>query len=381
MSTTDGFAVVAELRAPFVGDIVTTYFDAGAFPNPIDGVDLTPYGYRDQIDITLEKPLLWLDTDIPGEMELSISALATLHSGGQFTMGIDGLVAPVPSTVNGDQAVVLPLANLEDLTVTIDNAVPNEAALQQALTNAIPNLLQRAPQVTLAPTFASRFNTFQVQVMDDTAESGRTNLGVFLSHEGDGDPNQVPLFIRASEDFAVALSSQTVTAFADDAIKKQLGPLPHKIPGHDNVTLDSFSVSLTEGGVAVKGHATIDPGPCLPNIGVDIGGTADVSLNADGTIKVDPHLTVGEGVWFWIISFLLGGLTLIIAEIILDAVAASMLDNAAVQLSQNLSTTGLFNRQLPPAGGSGPITVNTTVSRLTIHSDAAVLAGTAALAP
>ncbi len=382
MTTTGGFDIVAQVRAPFAGDIFKTYFDAGSIPHQTDFALPATLGFPNDVraHLTLREPLLWIDTDRPDEVELIVSAHVTITQlqGGlghghvvtllEFDAGITAFLTPDIQVLGGVTSGVVSLDEV-DPTITLPTNVPNAPIIESLLAITIQAwLAAQSPLVVVLPTIPNDFHAAEVVVMDDEAETGRTSLALCLSLKLSGNSSDVSLFILNSEDFAIALSAGLVESELAGAV----GRLPQNLG--NGITLDNLSLSLIEGGFQVSGKVTYDPGECLPNIDISFSGPIAVSLSPSGEVTVDSHITIDDSIWFYILGALLGGLPTLIAEVVRKVVSDSL--NAAVNtFGTLLSGQNIFNTTLPQLGNGAVISLSTAIRRLTIHSDALILGG------
>lgn len=227
-----------------------------------------------------------------------------------------------------------------------------------------------------------------VTVNDVTARALADAAAIGINSNAGSDPGAWTNFIPAGRDFAIAVNGPIVIQSINDAVQKQFGGLPttlHNINGHD-VKLKSVNPSLQEGAIHLEGDVTVI-NAILGSIDVDASYSADVGLtwqnNADGTQMMQPvtlDSSVGLSVLAWIISLVLGFLTLGLIGGVIVAVVLALVQNLASNIggivvrddvTQQVIGIGAWPQTLDQIGS-----VQASFSDpIDIHTDSVVMSG------
>ena len=227
-----------------------------------------------------------------------------------------------------------------------------------------------------------------VTVHDATPRALADAAAIGINANAGSDPSVWVNFIPAGRDFAVAVNGAVVIQSVNDAVQQKFGGLPttlHNIDGHD-VKLKSVNPSLQEGSIHLDGDVTVI-NAILGSIDVDASYSADVGLtwqnNADGTQMIQPvtlSSSVGLSTLAWIISLILGFITLglvggVIAIVVLVVVQniASNIGGIVVRddVTQQVVGIGAWPQTLDQIG-----TVTASFSNpIDIHTDSVVMSG------
>ncbi len=164
-----------------------------------------------------------------------------------------------------------------------------------------------------------------VAVNDVTPKALADALAICLNAGGGADANAITNFIPANRSCAIAIDGAKVLQIIDETIHRPedeggFGPnFPPKtfqnVDGHD-ARLNSLSISLRAGSIHMEGDVTVIDA-VAGSIDVDASFEAEAGLewqdNSDGTQIIRPFTIstdVDLSVLGWIISFLIGFLTL-----------------------------------------------------------------------
>jgi hypothetical protein len=165
-----------------------------------------------------------------------------------------------------------------------------------------------------------------------------------------GNTDVIVNFIPASRTCAIAIDGAKVVQIIRDQINKPedeggLGGLPHTVEdvnGHDAV-VTRIDVSLVAGAIRVSGDVTVKDA-IAGSIDVDASFSANVGLrwedNPDGTQRIEPFV-IGEpdvdlSLLAWILSFLIGFITLGLVGGIIALVVMNIAEGIAEKIGGSI---------------------------------------------
>ena len=234
-----------------------------------------------------------------------------------------------------------------------------------------------------------------ITVQNVTPRALASSAAIGLNSEAGADPSAWTEFIPSNRDFAIAVNASVVLQTIQTTIHRPesqggFGPsFPpktfHNIDGHD-AKLTSLDITLQEGSIHMTGDVTVI-NAILGSIDVDASFSADAGLtwqnNADGTQMIQPvtlDTNVDLSLLAWIVSFLLGFITLglvggIIALVVIAVVqgVASNIGSQIVQddVTKQITGIGAWPQTLDQIG-----TVQASFSNpIDIHTDSVVMSG------
>jgi len=186
-----------------------------------------------------------------------------------------------------------------------------------------------------------------VSVTNVTPKALAVALAIGLNDPGGADPNALTDFIPASRSCAIAISGAKVLQIIDETIHRPesaggFGPsFPpktfHNVDGHD-ARLTSLSISLRTGSIHLEGDVTVVDA-IAGSIDVDASFEAAVGLEwqdgPSGTQIIHPFTISSDvdlSVLAWIISFLLGFITLGLIGGIIALVVVTIVEGIAERI-------------------------------------------------
>jgi len=211
-----------------------------------------------------------------------------------------------------------------------------------------------------------------------------------INSNAGSDPSVWKNFIPGGRDFAVAVNGPIVINSVNDAVQKKFGGLPttlHNINGHD-VELKSVNPSLQEGSIHLEGDVTVI-NAIAGSIDVDASYSADVGFtwqtNPGPPVSqmiqpVTLDSSVGLSVLAWILSLVLGFITLGLVGGVIALVVLVLVQNLASNIggivvrddvTQQVVGIGAWPQTLDQIG-----TVTASFSDpIDIHADSVVMSG------
>jgi len=198
-----------------------------------------------------------------------------------------------------------------------------------------------------------------VQVNDVTTRALADALVIALNAGGGANIGAMTNFVPGGRTFAIAISAAKVLAIIDESIHRPeseggFGPsFPPKtftdVNGHD-AELTSLSVTLKTGAIHMGGDVTVIDA-ILDSIDVDASFEEDVGLhwedNPDGTQRIvsDPgEPDVDLSLLAWIVSFLIGFITLGLVGGIIGLVVTMIVEGIAERIGGNLVRSSITNQ-------------------------------------
>jgi hypothetical protein len=220
-------------------------------------------------------------------------------------------------------------------------------------------------------------------------------LAIAINAGGGADITALTDFVPAGDMFAIAISAAKVLGIIDTSIHRPeseggFGPgFPPKefdnVNGH-KAKLTRLDISLIAGAIHMDGDVTVI-NAILGSIDVDTSFTEDVGLhwqdNADGTqqMKSDPGSpSVDLSVLAWIVSFLIGFITLGLVGGVIALVVMMIVTGVAQSIGSTLIVNSVTN-QVEGIGAwpSQLVKIGTVQSKFTnpivIAPDGIVVAG------
>ncbi len=279
--------------------------------------------------------------------------------------------------------------NIGDIVIQ----VPTTAEIETAIGDAFH--LQIEAQGSLAVWTPDNPEGSPVQVNDVTTNAATDFLAIAINAGGGANAAAIGGFVPAGRMFAIGLSAAKVLGIIDQSIHRPegeggLGPgFPPKhfdnVNGHE-ADLTSLNVSLKTGAIHMEGDVTIIDA-IAGSIDVDASFEEDVGLhwedssNGGQTIKADAgEPDVDLSLLAWIVSFLIGFITLGLVGGVIGLVVMAIVEGIAEKIGGKLVVNNVTN-QVEGIGAwpSKLIKIGSVQSRfenpIEINSDGIVLAG------
>jgi len=198
-----------------------------------------------------------------------------------------------------------------------------------------------------------------VQVNDVSTTATADVLAIGINAGGGADINALDNFVPAGRIFAIAIDGAKVLAIIDESIHRPeseggFGPdFPPKrfnnVNGHD-ADLTRLTISLTSGAIHMEGDVTVIDA-ILDSIDVDASFSEDVGLhwedNPDGTqmMKSDAgEPDVDLSLLAWIVSFLIGFITLGLVGGVIALVIMLIVQGIASNIGGKLVVNNVTNQ-------------------------------------
>jgi len=235
--------------------------------------------------------------------------------------------------------------------------VPTQAQIEAAVATALHD--QLVATGSLAVWTPQTGGSSPVQVNDVTTHADAQFLAIAINAGAGADVTALTDFVPASRIFAIAISAAKVLAIIDQSIHAPedqggFGPsFPpktfHNVNGHD-AKLTRLDISLKSGAIHMEGDITVI-NAILGSIDVDSSFSEDVGLhwedNPDGTqkIKSDPGTPdVDLSLLAWIVSFLIGFITLGLVGGIIALVVLLIVEGIAQNIGGKLIVNNVTNQ-------------------------------------
>jgi len=234
---------------------------------------------------------------------------------------------------------------------------PTVAQLEAAIGDAFYHRLSAKGSVGLWTPDTG--GTSPVEVNDVTSQALATAVAIAINAGAAADASALGDFVPAGRDFAIAIDGQKVLSIIDETIHRPESEggfgadFPPKrfsnVDDHD-ADLTALSVTLQSGSIHMEGDITVIDA-IAGSIDVDASFTEDVGLhwedNADGTQKMasDPgEPDVDLSLLAWILSFLIGLVTLGLVGGIIAVVVLIIVESIAQRIGGNLVRDQVTNQ-------------------------------------
>jgi hypothetical protein len=244
------------------------------------------------------------------------------------------------------------VATMSDISV----AVPTAAQIEAAIANAMYQQLVPMGFVAIWTPATSASSPSQVNNVTTLALTDA--LVIAINAGGGANVNAITNFVPGGDSFAIALSASKVLSIINTSIQMPasqggLGPnFPPKnfpnVNGHD-ANLTSLNVSLIAGAIHMEGNITIVDAIAW-SIDVDTSFKEDVGLqwvnNSTGGQRmaaVAGQPQVDLSLLAWIVSFVIGFITLGLIGVVIALVVMLIVQNVAQSIGGDLITNSITN--------------------------------------
>lgn len=267
--------------------------------------------------------------------------------------------------------------------------VPTEADIETFIGDQVYQSLLNTGNIAVWTPNPPAGSPVTVQNVTPRALADAAAIGI--NAEAGSDPTAWVNFIPAGNDFAIAVNGPIVIQSINQAVQNKFGGLPttlHNINGHD-VELKSVNPSLQEGSIHMSGDVTVIHA-ILGSINVDASYSADVGLTWQNVSQggqtgqmlqpVTLDSSVGLSALAWIISLILGFISLGIIGGVIAAVVLAVVQNLASNIggivikddvTQQVIGIGAWPQTLDQIG-----TVQASFANpVGIHTDSVVMSG------
>lgn len=386
---TSGFDLSAQVSEETVDRIFRTAYRLGQIPHSIKR-NFSQSGAQGEADISFLPPFLNFDiqaTHIINPMELNLPLTAHIQVDPPLLLDFNvSANLSIISSVEKRSVLVPPQGrmdfvivdftdiNEEHFKLEIEEAFEGKEIWEVILKYLVVDMLQNETQeITLSPAVSSSSNGspgigyFDVQVYNDISPADLDFLNLLMNIDDTfTQTSTITPFIKAGQDFALAISSEIVYPKIEQVKKERVGqPLPHD----DSLILDSLDLYLMNGSILVMGQVTkmID---CWWDAQISFSGLVYLRINNSGDIEAHmENIIVALPWWLVFLAVIFSFVGLILLEVIRGVVKGTV--------SETFSDLVLFSQAIPQTTGrveQAP-TIKIRNSDIEVRHDGLIISG------